>query len=43
MTAGSGSIKLDNSEKELTDRGVIIDEIRIESVVKVDVHAPLYF
>jgi hypothetical protein len=43
MTAGSGSMRLSSREKELNNIGVVIDEIKIESIVKVDVHAPLYF
>ena len=44
MTAESASKELTDREKELKDKGEIRQpEITIPSVVKVDVHAPLYF
>ena len=44
MTAKSGSLALTNRERELTNRGTLREPvITIRSVVKVDVHAPLYF
>ena len=44
MTKASMASRLTSREQELKDRGMVdLDEVTIDSVVKVDVHAPLYF
>ena len=44
MTKASEAIRLSSRQSELIDTGVVdLDEVTIDTVVKVDVHAPLYF